>query len=118
MTMQSHLAELERRHDALETAIEKELVLPSSDDLKLCEMKKRKLRLKDEIERLRHPHEADTAARGRPLTRSSRPKRSTFQASSTVPVSVPRGCQRRMLACRHLTTGRDNPRRNGWERSS
>ena len=59
MTMQSHLAELERRHDALETAIEKEAVLPATDDLKLCAMKKRKLQLKDEIERLRHPHEAE-----------------------------------------------------------
>ena len=58
MTMQSHLAELERRHDALGTAIEKETVHPSSDDLKLCEMKRQKLRLKDEIERLRQPHEA------------------------------------------------------------
>ena len=58
MTLQSHLAELERRHDALETAIEKEAVHPASDDLKLCAMKRQKLKLKDEIERLRHPHEA------------------------------------------------------------
>ena len=57
MSLQSHLAELERRHQALETAIEKEKVHPATDDLKLCAMKKEKLRLKDEIERLRHPPE-------------------------------------------------------------
>ena len=55
MTLQSHLTELERRHDALETAIEKETVHPGTDDLKLCAMKKQKLKLKDEIERLRPP---------------------------------------------------------------
>ncbi len=53
MTLQSHLAELERRHHALAAAIEKEAVHPSADDLKLCAMKKQKLRLKEEIERLR-----------------------------------------------------------------
>ena len=53
MTLQSHLAELERRHHALESEIEKEAVHPGSDDLKLCTMKKQKLRLKEEIERLR-----------------------------------------------------------------
>lgn len=53
MTLQSHLAELERRHTALETEIEKEAVHPAADDLKLCTMKKQKLRLKEEIERLR-----------------------------------------------------------------
>ena len=53
MTLQSHLAELERRHHALEAELEKELVHPGTDDLKLCALKKQKLRLKDEIERLR-----------------------------------------------------------------
>lgn len=55
MSMQGHLAELERRHDALGIEIEKEAIRPSSDDLKLCALKKRKLLLKDEIERLRPP---------------------------------------------------------------
>ena len=53
MTMQSHLAELERRHDALEAELEKELVHPGTDDLRLCALKKKKLHLKDEIRRLR-----------------------------------------------------------------
>jgi hypothetical protein len=53
MALQSHLAELERRHQALEKEIEKEVVQPGSDDLRLAELKRRKLQLKDEIERLR-----------------------------------------------------------------
>lgn len=54
MALQSHLAELERRHQALEKEIEKEVVQPSADDLRLAELKRKKLQLKDEIERLRH----------------------------------------------------------------
>jgi hypothetical protein len=53
MAMQAHLAELERRHRALESEINEALAHPSADDLKLAEMKRRKLHLKDEIARLR-----------------------------------------------------------------
>jgi hypothetical protein len=53
MTMESHLAELERRHQALEEEIEEALAHPGTDDLELAEMKKRKLQLKDEITRLK-----------------------------------------------------------------
>jgi hypothetical protein len=53
MAMQAHLAELERRHRALENEINEALAHPSADDLKLLEMKRRKLQLKDEIARLR-----------------------------------------------------------------
>jgi hypothetical protein len=53
MAMQAHLAELERRHRALESEIDEALAHPSADDLKLAEMKRRKLHLKDEIARLR-----------------------------------------------------------------
>ena len=54
MSMQSHLAELEKRHQALEEQITDCLTHPAVDDLKLVELKRRKLQLKDEIERLRH----------------------------------------------------------------
>ena len=54
MSMQSHLAELERRHRALEAEIADALAHPSTDDLKLAELKRRKLQVKDEIQRLRH----------------------------------------------------------------
>ena len=53
MTMQAHLSELERKHRALENEIAEAMVHPSSDDLKIAELKRKKLQVKDEIERLR-----------------------------------------------------------------
>jgi hypothetical protein len=53
MSMQAHLAELERKHQALEDEITEAMNHPSTDDLKIAELKRRKLLLKDEIERLR-----------------------------------------------------------------
>ncbi|WP_421726359.1 YdcH family protein [Bauldia sp.] len=53
MAMNSHLDELERRHQALEREIEEAIAHPGSDDLEISELKKRKLRLKDEITRLK-----------------------------------------------------------------
>ena len=54
MSLQSHLAELEKKHQALEAQINDCLVNPATDDLKVVELKRRKLYVKDEIERLRH----------------------------------------------------------------
>jgi hypothetical protein len=54
MSMQSHLAELEKRHQTLENEINDCLTHPAVDDLKVVELKRKKLQLKDEIERLRH----------------------------------------------------------------
>jgi hypothetical protein len=51
--MQSHLAELERRHKALEREIETRTHHPASDDLHIVELKRKKLLLKDQIEKLR-----------------------------------------------------------------
>ncbi len=53
MSLQNHLSELERRHDALDREIAKELIHPASDEAKVAEMKRRKLHLKDEIVKLR-----------------------------------------------------------------
>ena len=53
MSIQSHLTELERKHQALEREIEAERAHPGSDSLKIAELKRRKLSLKDEIARLR-----------------------------------------------------------------
>jgi len=53
MSMQSHLSELEKKHQALEEQINDCLAHPATDDLKVVELKRRKLQLKDEIERLR-----------------------------------------------------------------
>ena len=52
MTIQSHLADLERRHRALEDELSEALQHPSIDDTKIVELKRRKLQVKDEIARL------------------------------------------------------------------
>jgi hypothetical protein len=53
MTIQAHLSELERRHQALEDEIAEAMTHPSTDGLKIAELKRRKLQVKDEIARLR-----------------------------------------------------------------
>jgi hypothetical protein len=54
MALDAHLEELSEKHRALDQKIEEELARPTADDLKIAELKRQKLRLKDEIERLRH----------------------------------------------------------------
>ena len=53
MPLETHLAELERRHQALEDEINEALTHPSSDRLKIAELKRLKLQVKDEIARLK-----------------------------------------------------------------
>ena len=53
MSIQTHLVELELRHKALESELAEAQRHLSVDDLKILEIKRRKLHLKDEIERLR-----------------------------------------------------------------
>ena len=53
MAIQAHLAELERKHEALENQLHDALNHPSTDDITILEIKRRKLQVKDEIERLR-----------------------------------------------------------------
>lgn len=52
MSLSSHLVELRKKHASLANKIEQEMRSPSSDDLRIAELKKEKLRLKDEIARL------------------------------------------------------------------
>ena len=52
MSLQSHLAELEKRHQAIEKEIETELHHPSSSDLRIVELKRKKLKLKEDILKL------------------------------------------------------------------
>jgi hypothetical protein len=54
MSPDVHLAELEARHRALEDEISDALAHPSTDDVKIAELKRRKLQVKDEIARLHH----------------------------------------------------------------
>lgn len=51
MTMQSHVAELERRHQALEKQLREEIIRPATDATRIADLKRRKLLLKDEIAR-------------------------------------------------------------------
>ena len=53
MATLTELAELEQRHRMLEDEIAEALRHPSTDDLELAELKRRKLQVKDQIERLR-----------------------------------------------------------------
>ena len=54
MTIQARIAELEQQHHAFEKKIVEALKHKSTDDLIIVELKRQKMRLKDEIERLRH----------------------------------------------------------------
>jgi len=53
MSVESHLAELERRREALKKEIEAAMAHPSEDDLHIAELKRKKLLIKDEIAKLR-----------------------------------------------------------------
>ncbi|MEJ0078533.1 MAG: DUF465 domain-containing protein [Alphaproteobacteria bacterium] len=53
MSMQAHLAELERKHQTLESELADAIAHPSVDDMTIAELKRRKLQVKDEIARLR-----------------------------------------------------------------
>ena len=52
MSLTSHLQELRRKHELLSEKVEEAQRAPGSDDLVIAEMKKQKLRLKEEISRL------------------------------------------------------------------
>ena len=53
MTITAHLAELADKHRALEQKISQFVSSPGSDDIEIRRFKQEKLKLKDEIERLR-----------------------------------------------------------------
>ncbi|MFC2970045.1 YdcH family protein [Acidimangrovimonas pyrenivorans] len=54
MSMTSHLQELRRKHQVLSEKVEQAQRNPGADGLTIAEMKKQKLRLKEEIARLSH----------------------------------------------------------------
>jgi hypothetical protein len=53
MAVEARIRELGSRHHTLEKAIEDEMRRPAADDLKLKELKRQKLKLKEEMEALR-----------------------------------------------------------------
>jgi hypothetical protein len=59
MALQAHIVELERKHKVLESELHEALIHLSTDDLRIVELKRRKLMVRDEIARLKHAS-ADT----------------------------------------------------------
>jgi len=53
MSIDAHLVELTDKHHTLEAEIELEMERPLADTLKITELKRQKLRIKEEIERLK-----------------------------------------------------------------
>lgn len=54
MSLSSHIQELHKKHQTLEEQVAAAMKSPSIDDLQITQMKKEKLRLKEEISRLSH----------------------------------------------------------------
>ncbi|MBN8969807.1 MAG: DUF465 domain-containing protein [Rhizobiales bacterium] len=53
MAIEAHLVELERKHRSLENELHEALRHLSTEDSRIIELKRRKLVLKDEIERIK-----------------------------------------------------------------
>ncbi len=54
MSLDAHLQELRKKHRSLSDKIERAHLSPGFDELEITDVKKQKLRLKEEIERLSH----------------------------------------------------------------
>lgn len=52
MSMTAHLQELRKKHENLSHLVEREQRSPGSDALQIAELKKQKLKIKEEIQRL------------------------------------------------------------------
>ncbi len=55
MSLESHLAELERKHGEIEREIDQARLHPSASDAEIVKLKRRKLAIKDEIHKIRIP---------------------------------------------------------------
>jgi hypothetical protein len=56
MSVEEHIEALRTKHASLKEAIEEENQRPHPDDLKITELKREKLRIKDEIAQLNNHH--------------------------------------------------------------
>jgi hypothetical protein len=61
MALDAHIEELSGKHRALDRQIQEEITKPSSDDIRIAELKRQKLLLKDRMTRLRS-QDRNTAA--------------------------------------------------------
>ena len=53
MALQGHIQELSEKHKKLQEMIETEMAHPDWDEIRIAALKKEKLRIKDELERLK-----------------------------------------------------------------
>ena len=53
MALQGHINHLSNQHKKIENIIESEMASPDWDEMRVVALKKQKLRIKDELERLR-----------------------------------------------------------------
>ena len=53
MAIQGHINHLSNQHKKIENIIESEMANPDWDEIRVAALKKQKLRIKDELERLR-----------------------------------------------------------------
>ena len=53
MALQGHIEELSEKHKKLEELIETEMTHPDCNEYRVAALKKQKLRIKDELEKLR-----------------------------------------------------------------
>ena len=58
MSLQAHIGELHAKHKALEAELAEAMNHPASTDAEIAALKRKKLRIKDEITRLEHQHAA------------------------------------------------------------
>ena len=63
MAIQAHLVQRERKHKVLEGELHDALLHLSTDDLQIAELKRRKLMVRDEIERLKQAADHQPLAR-------------------------------------------------------
>lgn len=54
MALQGHINHLSNQHKKIEDIIESEMANPVWDEIRVAALKKQKLRIKDELERLRN----------------------------------------------------------------
>lgn len=60
MALHAHLQSLARRHQEIETMLDTEMKHPAKDDTRVHELKRLKLRIKDQIARLRSDGPVDS----------------------------------------------------------
>jgi len=53
MSLANHLEELQRKHGDIERELDEAMLHPSVDDLEIAALKRRKLAIKDEMEKLK-----------------------------------------------------------------